>query len=123
AAKSYIKLKEAHVRDYQHYFNRLNLSINNTGDLLADVPTDERLSAYKAGKTDYGLEQLYFQFGRYLLISSSRPGGIPANLQGIWNPLIRPSWRSNVTTNINLQMNYWPAEVCNLSELTEPLIK
>ncbi|WEK20159.1 MAG: glycoside hydrolase family 95 protein [Candidatus Pedobacter colombiensis] len=122
AAQSFVKLKESHVKDYQRYFNRLSFSINNSGNLLADVPTDERLLAYKSGKADYGLEELYFQFGRYLLISCSRPGGIPANLQGIWNPLIRPSWRSNFTTNINLQMNYWPAEVCNLSELTEPLI-
>lgn len=120
--KSYPEMEAAHVKDYQNYFNRLSFSINNTGALLADVPTDVRLANYKKGLADYGLEQLYFQFGRYLLISSSRPGGIPANLQGIWNPLIRPSWRSNFTTNINLQMNYWPAEVCNLSELTEPLI-
>lgn len=122
AARSFAELKAAHVKDYQHYFNRLSLSINHTGNLLADVPTDVRLAAYKEGKADYGLEQLYFQFGRYLLISCSRPGGIPANLQGIWNPLVSPPWRSNFTTNINLQMNYWPAEVCNLSELTEPLI-
>lgn len=120
--KPFATLKAAHIKDYQHYFNRVSLSINHVGDLLSDVPTDERLAAYKRGQADYGLEQLYFQFGRYLLISCSRPGGIPANLQGIWNPLIRPSWRSNFTTNINLQMNYWPAEVCNLSELTEPLI-
>ncbi|MGM9478784.1 glycoside hydrolase family 95 protein [Pedobacter sp. GSP4] len=120
--KPFEVLKKAHVVDYQQYFNRVTLSINQTGDALADTPTDERLSSYKSGKTDYGLEELYFQFGRYLLISCSRPGGIPANLQGIWNPLIRPSWRSNFTTNINLQMNYWPAEVTNLSELTEPLI-
>lgn len=120
--KSYAQMLTAHIKDYQHYFNRVSLSINNAGSLLANVPTDTRLANYKAGEADYGLEQLYFQFGRYLLISCSRPGGIPANLQGIWNPLIRPSWRSNFTTNINLQMNYWPAEVCNLSELTEPLI-
>ncbi|MBE9599738.1 glycoside hydrolase N-terminal domain-containing protein [Pedobacter sp. MC2016-24] len=120
--KPYLQMETAHVKDYQNYFNRLSFSINNTGKLLVDVPTDVRLANYKSGKADFGLEQLYFQFGRYLLISCSRPGGIPANLQGIWNPLIRPSWRSNFTTNINLQMNYWPAEVCNLSELTEPLI-
>ena len=122
AIKPFEAIKKAHVLDYQKYFNRVSLSINNTGGLLANIPTDERLANYKAGKPDYGLEELYFQFGRYLLISCSRPGGIPANLQGIWNPLIRPSWRSNFTTNINLQMNYWPAEVTNLSELTEPLI-
>lgn len=122
ALKPYLVLKNAHIADYQKFFNRVNLNINNIGDVMADVPTNERLANYKAGKSDFGLEKLYFDFGRYLLISCSRPGGIAANLQGIWNPLIRPSWRSNFTTNINLQMNYWPAEVCNLSELTEPLI-
>lgn len=122
ASKSYALLKKAHIADYQTLFNRVELHINNVGDLLADVPTNERLANYKGGKADFGLEKLYFDFGRYLLISCSRPGGIAANLQGIWNAQIRPSWRSNFTTNINLQMNYWPAEVCNLSELTEPLI-
>ncbi|GGE46662.1 alpha-L-fucosidase 2 [Pedobacter psychrotolerans] len=115
-------LKKAHVKDYQNYFNRLSINLNDAGGLLTDVPTDERLKAYKNGQPDFGLEELYFQFGRYLLISCSRPGGIAANLQGIWNASIRPPWRSNFTTNINLQMNYWPAEMTNLSELTEPLI-
>jgi len=122
AAKSYTSLKNRHITDYQSFFNRVKLNINNVGDALANVPTNERLANYKAGEIDFGLEQLYFDFGRYLLISCSRAGGIAANLQGIWNASIRPSWRSNFTTNINLQMNYWPAEVCNLSELTEPLI-
>ncbi len=122
ARKSFPALKQAHVLDYQRYFNRVSLSLNQAGNLLTEKPTNERLAAYKAGTADYGLEQLYFQFGRYLLISCSRPKGIPANLQGIWNAEVRPPWRSNFTTNINLQMNYWPAEVCNLSELTEPLI-
>jgi alpha-L-fucosidase 2 len=120
--KTFESLKKDHVLDYQKYFKRLSISINNAENQLSDIPTDQRLANYKTGTADYGLEELYFQFGRYLLISCSRPGGIPANLQGIWNPLIRPSWRSNFTTNINLQMNYWPAEVTNLSELTEPLI-
>jgi alpha-L-fucosidase 2 len=120
--KPFETLKNAHIADYQYFFNRVVLNINNVEDALANIPTNERLANYKAGKEDYGLEKLYFDFGRYLLISCSRPGGIAANLQGIWNPLIRPSWRSNFTTNINLQMNYWPAEICNLSELTEPLI-
>lgn len=120
--KPFESLKKAHVSDYQNYFNRLSINLNNTGNLLADVPTNERLKAYKNGQPDFGLEELYFQFGRYLLISCSRPGGVAANLQGIWNASIRPPWRSNFTTNINLQMNYWPAEMTNLSELTEPLI-
>ncbi|WP_231425154.1 glycoside hydrolase N-terminal domain-containing protein [Pedobacter sp. Leaf250] len=120
--KTFDALQKSHVGDYQKYFNRLEISINNARELLANIPTDERLSNYKKGNPDFGLEELYFQFGRYLLISCSRPGGIAANLQGIWNASIRPSWRSNYTTNINLQMNYWPAEMTNLSELTEPLI-
>lgn len=120
--KTFDMLQKSHVSDYQKYFNRLEISINNTGESLSDVATDERLNNYKKGNPDFGLEELYFQFGRYLLISCSRPGGIAANLQGIWNASIRPSWRSNFTTNINLQMNYWPAEITNLSELTEPLI-
>ncbi|WP_029288438.1 glycoside hydrolase N-terminal domain-containing protein [Pedobacter sp. R20-19] len=120
--KPFESLRKAHISDYQNYFNRLSINLNDAGNLLADVPTDERLKAYKNGQTDFGLEELYFQFGRYLLISCSRSGGIAANLQGIWNASIRPPWRSNFTTNINLQMNYWPAEMTNLSELTEPLI-
>lgn len=118
--KSYEQLWTAHVKDYQRYFNRVQLTL--TDEDAPTEPTDQRLANYKKGSNDPALEELYFNFGRYLLISSSRPGGIPANLQGIWNPLIRPSWRSNYTTNINVQMNYWPAEMCNLSEMTEPLI-
>ncbi|WP_069660928.1 glycoside hydrolase family 95 protein [Arcticibacter eurypsychrophilus] len=118
--KNYTTLLAAHIKDYQHYFNRLNLSLTNLPAL--NLPIDQRLLEYKAGKDDVALEELYFQFGRYLLISCSRPGGIPANLQGIWNNQLSPPWRSNFTTNINLQMNYWPAEMTNLSELTEPLI-
>ena len=119
--KKFEQLYNAHKKDYEKYFNRVNLSL--TDQPHPQKATDERLADYKKGVADPGLEELYFQFGRYLLISCSRPGGIAANLQGIWNPIIRPPWRSNYTVNINLQMNYWPAEVCNLSELTEPLMK
>ena len=119
--KNYSALLSAHTRDYQKFFNRVSLSLIDKH--VIDKATDIRLAEYKQGTPDPSLEELYFQFGRYLLISSSRPGGIPANLQGIWNPLLRPSWRSNYTTNINVQMNYWPAEMCNLSEMTEPLIE
>jgi len=119
--KDYQQLLDAHVKDYQKYFNRVSLSL--TDKPLDSTPTDKRLAEYRTTGNDPGLEELYFQFGRYLLISSSRPGGIPANLQGIWNKEIRPSWRSNYTTNINVEMNYWPAEMCNLSEMTEPLIQ
>ena len=118
--KNYSQLLSAHIKDYQKYFNRLNISFPDTSTVT--LPVNERLEAYRKGASDPALEQLYFQFGRYLLISSSRPGGLPANLQGIWNKEIRPSWRSNYTTNINLQMNYWLAEPCNLSDLTQPLI-
>ncbi len=121
AKKQFNDLLAAHVKDYQQYFNRLSLSIVKVNN--ETTPTDQRLEAYRKGATDIGLEELYFQFGRYLLISCSRPGGFPANLQGIWNKEIRPSWRSNYTTNINLQMNYWLAEVCNLSDLAQPLIE
>ena len=119
--KSYQQLLNAHVADYQKYFNRVVLSL--TDNPADHQPTDKRLADYRTTGNDPGLEELYFQFGRYLLISSSRPGGIPANLQGIWNKEIRPPWRSNYTTNINVEMNYWPAEMCNLSEMTEPLIE
>ena len=119
--KDYKKLLENHIKDFQKYFNRVVLSLNDSS--VNEQPTDKRLADYRITGNDPGLEELYFQFGRYLLISSSRPGGIPANLQGIWNKEIRPSWRSNYTTNINVQMNYWPAEMCNLSEMTEPLIQ
>jgi len=123
--KAYVKdfdsIRKAHIKDYQGYFNRMSLSLNNNPPV--NLPTLERLMRYTDGATDPGLEALYFQYGRYLLISSSRPGGIPANLQGIWNPLLRAPWSSNFTTNINVQMNYWPAEMVNLSELHTPLVE
>jgi alpha-L-fucosidase 2 len=121
AAKSFGVLREKHSKDYQSYFNRLGVQIE--GSSQQNLPTDERLRQYSQGKEDIGLEILYFQFGRYLLISSSRPGGIPANLQGIWNHHVRPPWSSNYTTNINTEMNYWMAESGNLSELHEPLLQ
>lgn len=116
----YEQIKQEHILDYQNYFNRVFLNIGSNS--ASEFPTDERLLAYAKGKADPSLEALYFQFGRYLLISSSRPGGTPANLQGIWNKNQRPSWGSNYTTNINLEMNYWPVETLGLSELTQPLI-
>lgn len=118
---SYQALLASHIKDFQHYFNRLDLSLANEKHF--DLPTDARLAAYKKGNEDAELERLYFQFGRYLLISCSRPGGQAANLQGIWNQLTSPPWRSNYTTNINLQMNYWLAEQTNLSEMAKPLIQ
>lgn len=120
SAKSFDVLKKNHIQDYQHYFNRVSFQLNNAN--AADKPLDERLKLYTEGAKDPALEALYFQFGRYLLISSSRPGGIPANLQGIWNNHVRPPWSSNFTTNINTEMNYWMVESANLSELHTPLL-
>jgi len=122
SAKSYTTLLNEHLTDYHHYFNRVSLSFNNNQSSKANLPTDERLESYTNGGDDDGLESLYFHYGRYLLISSSRTPDAPANLQGIWNKEIQPPWSSNYTTNINAQMNYWPAEPANLSELTSPLI-
>lgn len=121
ANKPYEQLLAAHIKDYQKYFNRLSLSLNNA--VTVNLPINERLIAYQKGAADFALEELFFQFGRYLLISSSRPGGMPANLQGIWCNQIRPSWRSNYTTNINLEMNYWMACQTNLEEMNQPLIE
>ncbi|HTK09027.1 MAG TPA: glycoside hydrolase N-terminal domain-containing protein [Ktedonobacteraceae bacterium] len=117
--KSYVELRDAHIRDHQALFQRVELDLG--ADPYAEQPTDVRLEAVRQGGSDEGLIVLYFQYGRYLLIASSRPGTQPANLQGIWNDSIRPAWNSNWTTNINTQMNYWLAETCNLSECHEPL--
>jgi alpha-L-fucosidase 2 len=118
ATKPYKSLRDAHVGDYQPLFRRVAFTLNETAP---ELPTDERLKRVQAGSTDAALETLYFQFGRYLLIASSRPGSMAANLQGIWNDQLEPSWDSKYTININTQMNYWPAEVTNLSELHQPL--
>lgn len=124
AKRGYSDLRAAHVQDVRSLFDRVSLDLLDSRDpSLLDRPTDARLRRYREGRPDVDLEALYFQFGRYLLISSSRPGGIPANLQGIWNPHLRPPWSSNYTVNINAEMNYWPAENTNLSELHEPLLR
>jgi len=117
---SYQKLKEEHIKDYQTYFKRVSFNLGKSD--APNLPTNERLQRYAEGKEDKNLEILYFQFGRYLLISSSRTKGVPANLQGIWNPYIRPPWSSNYTTNINAEENYWLAENTNLSEMHSSLI-
>jgi alpha-L-fucosidase 2 len=119
-AKSFDKLKETHIADYQKYYNRVTLDLGKT--TAPDVATDERLLRYADGKEDKNLEILYFNYGRYLLISSSRTMGVPANLQGIWNPHLNPPWSSNYTMNINLEENYWLAENTNLSEMHLPLL-
>lgn len=119
-AKPFDKLKESHIADYQKFFNRVDLDLGKTG--APDLPTDERLLRYADGKEDKNLEILYFNFGRYLLISSSRTLGVPANLQGLWNPHLSPPWSSNYTMNINLEENYWLAENTNLSEMHSSLL-
>lgn len=118
AGKLLAEIRRDHVADYQRLFRRVSLDLGDGNDAL---PTDRRLEALQAGADDPGLVQLYFQFGRYLLISSSRPGTQPANLQGIWNQDMVPAWGSKWTTNINAQMNYWPAETTNLAECHGPL--
>ena len=119
-AKSFSKLEKAHIADYQKYFNRVNLSLGKTE--APNLPTDERLKRYAEGNEDKNLEILYFNYGRYLLISSSRTLGIPANLQGLWNPHQWAPWRSNYTLNINAEENYWLAENTNLSEMHAPML-
>jgi alpha-L-fucosidase 2 len=119
-AKSYETLVENHVKDYQTFFNRVKLDLDE--DTIPNLPTDERLRRYTQGADDKNLEILYFQYGRYLLISSSRTKNVPANLQGIWNPYMRPPWSSNYTMNINAEENYWLAENSNLSEMHMPFL-
>jgi alpha-L-fucosidase 2 len=119
--KPFVKLLKDHLADYRELFNRVELTLEKSGK--AELPTDKRLLNYSDGAEDKSLEELYFNFGRYLLIASSRTEGVPANLQGIWNPYIRPPWSSNYTVNINLEENYWLAETANLSELHKPLLE
>ena len=121
ALRSYEQLRSDHVADFRKLFDRMSLAINPSEPDRSDIPTDRRLAAFTAGQADAALEALYVQYGRYLLISSSRTPNAPANLQGIWNNLMRAPWSSNYTTNINVQMNYWPVESANLSELFTPL--
>lgn len=113
-------LRARHVAEHRSWFDRVQLDLG--GHEQRALPTDQRLSLVKSGKSDPDLLATYFQFGRYLLIGSSRPGTMPANLQGLWNEHINAPWNADYHTNINLQMNYWPAEVCNLSECHLPLI-
>jgi alpha-L-fucosidase 2 len=118
--KTFETLENNHVKDYKQFAGRVNLYLGSSS--APDLPTNERLMRYAEGKEDKNLEVLYFQYGRYLLISSSRTPGVPANLQGIWNPYLRPPWSSNYTTNINTEENYWLAENTNLTEMHQPLL-
>lgn len=122
ALRSYAELLERHVADYRSLFDRVELSLSNgSEDKHIELPTDERLKRVQQGEDDPGLVSLYFQYGRYLLIACSRPGSLPANLQGIWNDSFLPPWDSKYTININAEMNYWLAENCNLAECHLPL--
>jgi alpha-L-fucosidase 2 len=118
--KNYDKMKQDHIAQYQKYFKRVTLDLGTS--TASKVPTDERLANFR-NVSDPSFVTLYYQYGRYLLISSSQPGGQPANLQGIWNAGMTPAWDSKYTININTEMNYWPAEKTNLSEMHEPLLK
>ena len=118
--RQYNDLKRDHVNDYQKYFKRVDLDLGTSdGNYFT---TDARVAAMQNGYVDTDLIELYYQFGRYLLISSSRPGGLPANLQGIWADGLNPPWSADYHININIQMNYWPSEITNLGELQEPFI-
>jgi len=121
ARKSYERLRADHIRDYRRLFGRVTLDLG--GESAAARSTPERLAAVQAGGGDPHLVATYFQFGRYLLIASSRPGDLPANLQGLWAQGLNPPWNSDYHLNINVQMNYWPAEVTGLSECHEPLFE
>jgi alpha-L-fucosidase 2 len=120
SGKTLAQLRGAHIREHQRLFHRVKLNVGRT--TAAALPTDQRPTEFLRG-FDPHLATLYFQYGRYLLISSSRPGSQPANLQGIWNHLMTPPWESKYTININTEMNYWPAETTNLSECHEPLLR
>ncbi len=129
--KSYEQIKAAHIKEYQKYFNTFSIKLNSLSSHvdatppsggMPNLPTDQRLKKFST-TNDPAFTALYMQYGRYLLISSSRPGTRPANLQGIWNDLMSPPWGSKYTTNINTEMNYWPAELLNLSAMHEPLFQ
>ncbi|MEU4392116.1 glycoside hydrolase family 95 protein [Kribbella sp. NPDC023855] len=117
--RDYAVLLEAHQEDHRRLFRRSSLELTGLAE-EAELPTDQRVAR---GTDDPALAALVFNYGRYLMIASSRPGGLPTNLQGIWNDILRPPWSSNFTVNINTEMNYWPAETTNLSECHEPLLR
>lgn len=118
--KKYEEIYMSHIEEYEKLFKRVSFNLESDSK-YENISTDKRLERVKSGEIDLGLISLYYQYGRYLLIASSREGSQAANLQGIWNEDLRPAWSSNYTTNINVEMNYWPAEVCNLSECHKPL--
>jgi alpha-L-fucosidase 2 len=119
-ARSWAVIKAAHISDYKKLFDRVSFQLAVHPE-KAGLPTNVRMAMQSGKGNDQEIQVLYYQYGRYLMIASSRPGSLPSNLQGIWNDLVQPPWGSNYTTNINVQMNYWPAENANLSELHQPL--
>ncbi|MGA4643802.1 glycoside hydrolase family 95 protein [Limisphaera sp. 4302-co] len=123
AARSWEDLRERSVADHRRLFDRCRLELGDTPPDRAALPTPVRLEAFRRDPSDPDLVETYFQFGRYLLIASSRPGSLPANLQGLWNEHLEAPWNADYHININLQMNYWPAEVTGLPELTEPFFR
>ena len=120
--RGYAQLFQRHFKDYSPLFQRVKLQLNAAQTNDKDVPTAQRLAAYRDGATDNYLEELYYQFGRYLLIASSRPGNLPANLQGLWHNNVDGPWRVDYHNNINVQMNYWPVHTTNLNECALPLV-
>lgn len=121
SAKTFEELRTRHITDHRRLFDRVELDLGETADEIRNLPTDQRLAAYAKGGVDPELEAMLFQYGRYLLMGSSRRPGLPANLQGLWNESNAPPWSSDYHVNINVQMNYWPAEVTNLGECHLPL--
>ena len=121
AGKSWTKMLKDHIAAFRHYFDRMSLSLGKVEEGVEDLPTDQRVVRFSEGKNDPALVALMFNYGRYLLISTSQPGGQAAGLQGLWNKDLLAPWDGKYTININTEMNYWPAEVCNLTEMAEPL--
>lgn len=122
AEKSYPELLDTHLKDYRSLFDRMSLSIGGNHPEKELLPTDKRLEQFDSDDSDHGMVVLYYQYGRYLTIASSRGNGRPSNLQGIWNPHVQPPWGSNYTTNINTEMNYWPVELTGLQDCHRPLL-
>jgi alpha-L-fucosidase 2 len=118
SVKDFDGMATSHIAEHQRLFNRMDLSF--PGSSKQNIPTDVRIEQFNKGESDPGLVSLFFQYGRYLLISSSKPGGLPANLQGIWDEKLVPPWSADYHHDINIQMNYWPADVCNLTECADP---
>ena len=123
SGKNYDEILKSHIKDYRNFFDRLTIWLGRTDPKIKALPTDEQLKLYSdENQANPELEALYFQYGRYLLISSSRTPGVPANLQGLWNESMEPPWSGNYTININLQENYWPAEAAALPEMHEVML-